>query len=253
MLPAGSATGGDGAEGTVAPWRMLVFGATGAIGVSVLEAAYQRGWRVTGSSRKSPPPHRAAVAWAAYDSSQGGRLTEALAPGEVFDAVCWAQGANLSDSIYDVDEEAHLKLYDANCVFVLKSLRNLLAGSHLAVSGARLCVVSSIWQERVRQNKLSYAMTKAAIGGLVRSASLDLGKDGHLINAVLPGVLDTPMTHANLGSEQLERVQSSTLHGQLPTLSAVAETVCFLCSAANTGATGQSVAVDLGFSNARII
>ena len=34
----------------------------------------------------------------------------------------------------------------------------------------------------------SYTVTKAAVGGLVRAAAVDLGRSGHLVNAVLRGI-----------------------------------------------------------------
>jgi NAD(P)-dependent dehydrogenase (short-subunit alcohol dehydrogenase family) len=114
-------------------------------------------------------------------------------------------------------------------------------------------MVSSIWQERARGNKLSYTVTKAAVGGLVRSASVDLGEQGHLVNGVLPGVLDTPMTAANLAPEQIAAVANMTPLGRLPDLDTLAELICFLCSPENNSITGQSIAVDLGMSNVRLL
>jgi Dehydrogenases with different specificities (related to short-chain alcohol dehydrogenases) len=66
-------------------------------------------------------------------------------------------------------------------------------------------VISSIWQNIARQNKLSYCVTKAALQGLIQSLMIDLGSAGHLVNAVLPGVLDTQMTRNNLLAEQLQK------------------------------------------------
>ena len=240
-------------SGRAAPWRLLVFGVTGAIGAAAAEAAMERGWTVVGASRAG----RRDGTSEGHDIIRYDPFAEdgAGAPewGDAFDAVCWAQGANAADSVRDVTEASHLELYRANCVFVLLSLRDLLAAGKLSASGARLCVVSSIWQDRARQNKLSYTMTKAAIGGMVRSASVDLAADGHLINAVLPGVIDTPMTRQNLSAEQLDRVQSATPFGRLASLASVAEAIGFFCSSANTGVTGQSVTVDMGFSNAHLL
>jgi NAD(P)-dependent dehydrogenase (short-subunit alcohol dehydrogenase family) len=91
------------------------------------------------------------------------------------------------------------------------------------------------------------------VGGLVRSASVDLGEQGHLVNGVLPGVLDTPMTAANLDPEQIAAVASMTSLGRLPDLDTLAELICFLCSPDNNSITGQSIAVDLGMSNVRLL
>lgn len=232
--------------------RLLLFGATGAIGSAIADHAIHAEWSVTAVTRGAPPAEqRAGITWISHDpASSDSEPLRAAAP---FDAVCWAQGANLADSIADFDADAHLALYTANCLSVLTSLSALVRDKLLTPDGARLCVISSIWQERARQNKLSYTVTKAALGGLIRSASVDLGRDRHLINAVLPGVLDTPMTAANLSAEQLATIRGKTGHHALPTLGSVAELVLFLCSLANDSISGQSIAVDLGMSNASLV
>lgn len=237
--------------GGVDQYRLLVFGASGSIGNRVSSLAAERGWKVTGVSRLGQPASDQSD-WIVFDPLSKAFDPWPMADNVRYDAVCWSQGTNIADSVYDWDAEANVALYQANCVFVAETMSILLKTGRLA-SPSRMCVVSSIWQEQARQNKLSYVMTKSAIGGFVRAASADVGRDGHLINAVLPGVLDTPMTRANLSNEQLENVQGSTFFGALPTLDAVAEAILFLCSDRNTGITGQSIAVDLGFSNVRII
>jgi len=96
-------------------------------------------------------------------------------------------------------------------------------------------------------------MSKAALQGLVQSASIDLAKDGILINAILPGALDTPMTRQNLAAEQLEKLTSGTFFNKLASLKDVSNLAVFLCSSKNTGITGQFIAADLGFSHARLL
>lgn len=214
--------------------------------------ACAEGWSLTAVSR-SRQPDAANRTWVRYDPAGDGFPSTDLGAQGPFDAVCWAQGANRQDSVQDFDADASAELYDANCLYVARSLNELLRADLLRPRGARLCVVSSIWQERARQTKLSYSMTKAALGGLVRSASVDLAADGHLINAVLPGVLDTPMTHAAMRPEQVQGVMKATPFNAIPTPDGVARLVGFLCSDQNTVLTGQSITADLGFSNVRLV
>ena len=169
-----------------------------------------------------------------------------------FDAVCWAQGKNCNDSIFNFDTEVHKSMYEANVLYILKSLSYLLQ-NNLLKKPAKLCILSSIWQDISRQDKLSYGVTKSAIRGLVLSLANDLGEEGHLVNAVLPGALDTSMTRSNLTESQLAKIVEGTQFGRLPSLSDVANTVHFLCSEENTGLTGQFIKVDLGFSDVRIV
>lgn len=222
----------------------LVFGASGQIGSACAASLAAAEHRVCRVARHAD----AAKCITAFDPFEAGSLL----PSGQFDAVVWAQGANLNDSVLEFDRNAHLDLYRANALFVAETLARLLAEDKLAAK-ARLCVVSSIWQTIGRQDKLSYMMSKAALQGLVLSASIDLADRGMLMNAVLPGALDTPMTHANLSPEQVARIVAATPFAKLPAIEDVAALVTFLCSTANTSITGQFVAVDLGFRRARLV
>jgi 3-oxoacyl-[acyl-carrier protein] reductase len=237
------------ADSTVG-WRLLLFGASGAIGDAVRTEAIERGWSVTAVSR-APRADTADTTWRSYDALRDdGSVFVGDRP---FDAVCWAHGANMTDSVRGFDPARHLDLYRANCLSIICAMAMLVEHDLLRTLGARLVLVSSIWQERARADKMSYTVTKAAVGGLVRSASVDLGRDGHLVNGVLPGVLDTPMTRANLSAEQIETVTSKTPLGRLPDLATLASTICFLASLENTSISGQSITVDLGMSNAILL
>lgn len=226
------------------PINALVFGAGGQIGSACRRALQHQGYAVAGTGRTA----RKDVGIDAFDPLAG----DALPGTQTFDAVVWAQGANANDSLTDFDADRHLGLYKANTLFVAESLHRLLAEQRLN-RGARLCVVSSIWQRVARRQKLSYMMSKAALQGLVMSAAIDLAEQGMVINAVLPGALDTPMTHANLSAEQVARIAAMTPFGRLASIDDVANIVGFLCASANTSITGQFIAVDLGFENARIV
>jgi NAD(P)-dependent dehydrogenase (short-subunit alcohol dehydrogenase family) len=188
-----------------------------------------------------------------YDPLNGPLLGGELADEPPFDSVCWAQGANMSDSIREFDSAAHLELYRVNCLYVLESMAALVGARMLSASGARLCIVSSIWQEQARPNKLSYTMSKAAVGGLVRAASVDLAAHGHLVNAVLPGALDTPMTRAQLTSAQIESMKRLTPFNRLPDLNTLIELILFLCSDSNSSISGQSISVDLGAGHSYVL
>jgi NAD(P)-dependent dehydrogenase (short-subunit alcohol dehydrogenase family) len=240
---------------TVTIQRALVFGATGAIGSAIAGRFAGQGWQVAAVSRRgagNSQPH-AQIEPVAYDPFAPTPAAEAaLAAAGPYHAVCWAQGSNASDNVRNVDMDKHMALYQANCLYILSTLKLLLERGLLAPR-ARLCVISSIWQNLARQDKLSYCMSKAALQGLVLSASADLAKDGMLINAILPGALDTPMTRQNVAPAQLDKLTSATYFNRLPALEDVSQLALFLCSPQNTGITGQFIAADLGFSHVRLL
>ena len=232
---------------------VLVFGASGVIGRSLLVWFADHEWRTIGVIRNQNLDEEntlGAVEWIVWNPQLNKNIPEDI--DSQVDAIVWAQGLNFNDSIYSFDSRRHNEIYYANVIYILDTLSALLQRSLLAKS-CRLVLISSIWQEIARQNKLSYMITKSALKGLIQSLTVDLGKEGHLVNAVLPGALDTKMTRANLSAEQISNIETATPLGSLATLDDVCNLTGFLCSSNNTGITGQFITADGGFSYARII
>jgi len=216
----------------------LVVGGFGALGEAISSQLAADGASVLRASRHPHPETPTAITLDDDASSAALPLLQ---------AVVWAHGVNVNDRV-DTHTDADLAhVLDVNVVLVARQMRSLIAAGRLA-DGARLVVVSSIWEAVARPGKFSYTVSKAAVGGLVRAAALDLAPRGILVNAVLPGVVDTPMTRAMLTSEQIDELAASTGHGRMIAPEDVANLVSYLCSPRNTGMTGQSLVVDLGFS-----
>ena len=229
---------------------VVVFGATGSIGQAICAHFKVQKYFVIDVGRNITSGN-SMIQWSGNAQEFSTDIHNSLGAQKI-DSVVWAQGINFNDDIENFDLNAHLKMYEANVTFILSTLKGL-TDCNVLKKNARLCVISSIWQNIARQNKLSYCITKSALLGLVQSLSVDLGKQGKLINAVLPGALDTVMTRANLSQEQISRLESITPLGSLPKLNDVTGLVAYLCSSENTGITGQFIAADGGFSNARIL
>ena len=236
--------------------NVLVFGSSGQIGRAIVAQFASEDWNVTAVSRGGAKIHASDVVDVACDPFELSeeQLSVALAPTRSpFDAVVWAQGVNLNDSLTSLDWSKHLEVLKANCLYVTFTLSALLKADLLSRAGARLCFISSIWQTRARQQKFSYIVSKAALQGVVLSAAADLAEHGHLVNAVLPGALKTPMTESVLSPDQIAALASATRFGRLANLSDVCDLVSFLCSTKNTSITGQFISVDLGYQNVRIV
>lgn len=226
----------------------LVFGGSGAIGSAIVELYNSLNFSVWSTTRSNVSGGNQVV------QITGDAKADFLAINKlpVMDAIIWAQGVNKNDSVVDINAENLRDVLEANTVFVATTM-NLLVSSGRATSGTRMCVISSIWQEITRKNKLSYGVSKAALGALVKSSAIDLAEKGIFVNAVLPGVLDTPMTNSVLNQQQIIDIKASTGFGRLVTPADIAHVVQFLCSDSNLGISGQSIVVDLGFSNAKQI
>jgi 3-oxoacyl-[acyl-carrier protein] reductase len=87
---------------------------------------------------------------------------------------------------------------------------------------------------------------KAALHGLTRSLAKELGRDGVLVNAVLPGTtLTEHITELLPAAARAAREQASPI-GRLLGPDEIAPAVAFLGSPVNTGVTGELVRVSGG-------
>ena len=229
--------------------KLLLFGASGQIGRALHHFFERKRWTVHPVVRSLSIGCSKEIVWDVLNTSQ---IPQDISANGPYDAICWSQGVNLNDNIYSYKRDLHQAIYEVNVVFILESLSHLLQ-SKLIPKSAKLCVISSIWQEITRQNKLSYGVTKSALRGLVLSLANDLAKEGILVNAILPGALDTPMTRQNLSSQQIQTIEQATQFERLANLEDVASAAYYFCSEQNTGVTGQFLKVDLGFSDVRNI
>jgi hypothetical protein len=163
------------------------------------------------------------------------------------DIIIWSQGHNFNDNIFDFNYNNFDTIIDVNVKFILVTLNKLLINNKIN-DGAKLVIVSSIWEELTRENKLSYSISKAALSGLVKNIAYDLSKHNILINNILPGVIDNDMSKKTLNVNEFEYIKNYMQFNRLITLDDVYKTIKFL-SIENTGITGQSIKIDLGFTS----
>jgi NAD(P)-dependent dehydrogenase (short-subunit alcohol dehydrogenase family) len=95
---------------------------------------------------------------------------------------------------------------------------------------------------------LEYCASKHAVIGMTRSGALRYAKQGVRINAVCPGVIETPMT-APLTKDPAMKAHLDTMCpiGRMGQAEEIAEAVIWLCSGKSSFVTGQALAVDGGF------
>lgn len=112
----------------------------------------------------------------------------------------------------------------------------------------RILNISSIFSLVTRERRGAYSMTKAALNALTRSAAVELGPDGILVNALCPGYVETEMTSRNNSPAELEKIRETIPLRRLALPEELARVAGFLCSEQNNYITGQAVVADGGFT-----
>jgi Tropinone reductase 1 len=94
-----------------------------------------------------------------------------------------------------------------------------------------------------------YGMTKAAVNQLTKNLACEWADKGIRINTVAPWYINTPLAAQVLArKEYLDEVLSRTPMGRIGEVEEVSSLVAFLCMPASSYITGQTIAVDGGFT-----
>ncbi len=99
------------------------------------------------------------------------------------------------------------------------------------------------------RGRAAYSATKYAVIGMTKSAALEYATRGIRVNAVCPGMFETPMadfiTEGN--KDVLKEMTKAAPMGRLGQPEEIADAVLWLCSDASSYVTGEALSVDGGF------
>jgi NAD(P)-dependent dehydrogenase (short-subunit alcohol dehydrogenase family) len=232
-----------------------VTGAAGGIGRAVVELLLERGASVVATDLSPDGIPDGAEAVAADLSKPEGRsaLVEAAGP---CDHLVVAHGIVRPKAIADTTEDDWDALMAVNAkptYFLCKEFGPLLR------DGGSIVTLSSVSaRSAASQEQSVYCATKAAVSSITRSFAYWYAPRGIRVNAVLPGIVDTPMQDAFL--DTVAKVRGTTaeaLHqGRLASVPLArtssprecAETIVWLLSPAAGYLTGQQIAADGGLT-----
>lgn len=160
-------------------------------------------------------------------------------------------GVNTRVKALDLEDEALREMLQTNLYGVFVTCQ--VFGPLLFVRpGGRVVVTSSIAAIHGLDVRAAYTATKAGLSGLVRSLAIEWGPKGVTVNAVGPGIIETPLTKAYMDKhpERVAATIENTPLRRLGTPEDVADVVVFLASHGARFITGQTIYVDGGFSGA---
>jgi NAD(P)-dependent dehydrogenase (short-subunit alcohol dehydrogenase family) len=145
-------------------------------------------------------------------------------------------------------EETFVRVIEVNLIGVWRCLRAEIPAMRRAGGGAIVNLSSAAGL--VGAGGLSaYVAAKHGVVGLTRAAAIDYAKEGIRVNAVCPGVIETPMVDRL--SAELPTLRDALVGmapmGRLGQPEEIAEAIVWLCSDAASFVTGHTLAVDGGY------
>ncbi len=230
------------------PRRVLVTGGGTGLGLGIVEALLYAGTEVVAVGRRAEPLTAAAALGARtfpYDVTEDpDQLLDLAGPldGLVHNAAVYVHGAHDQWRAEDWRRQ-----WQINVLAPAMLSRAFVARS---TGPGAIVAISSTLARRPAIGATPYATTKAALIALVQGLALELGPRRIRVNAVLPGVVPTPMTDAPRGEidPAVQTTGFAQLHalGRMGTPAEVAEVV--LTALGNPWMTGAALTIDGGLS-----
>ena len=164
------------------------------------------------------------------------------------DVVVCTPGINVRKPLLDYQREEFELVVDVNLRGTLNVLQG--AGRIMREQGSgSIIVFSSIRSLVVEPGQGVYAATKAGIVQMVRAAAAELGPHGVRVNAVAPGVIDTPLTAPIKDRpEWYEAYGARNAFGRWGRAEEMAGPAVFLASDASSYVTGSVLFADAGWT-----
>ncbi|HVX34105.1 MAG TPA: SDR family NAD(P)-dependent oxidoreductase [Solirubrobacterales bacterium] len=161
-------------------------------------------------------------------------------------AVVYAAGTARVTPILEVDPREWELILGVNLTGAFHVLQ--ATAPHIAAGGS-FTAVSSIDSRAPVPGLAPYCASKAGLEALIRSAALELGPAGIRCNAVLPGLVRTPLMEGQLRRPGVEEafIAQTPLRG-IAGGGEVADVVAFLAGPGGRWITGASIPVDGGMS-----
>lgn len=240
---------------------VIVTGAAKGIGAAIVEAFANAGWSVVAVDRDRPSLEQLAsrsggtvvtLAGDVADRATNDAAVEmAVERFGGLDAAVGNAGVNLPKLIDETTSGEFDRIFAIN----VKALMYLGQAAHGALARSRgsLTVIASKTGLVAQRTSPIYVASKGAAVQLARALALDWAPEGIRVNAVCPGIVDTPMLTQFIDAMP-DPVASRREHelaqplGRLAMPAEVASAVLFLATPGAAFITGVALPVDGGFT-----
>lgn len=225
---------------------VLVTGGNRGIGYAIAEEFVAQGHRVAVTARSGEGPAgtltvRADVTDAESIDRAFTEIEAALGPIEV---VVANAGITRDTLLMRMSEEEFTSVVDTNLTGAFRVVKRASKGMLKARFG-RIVLISSVVGLYGGAGQVNYSSSKAALVGMARSITRELGARGITANVVAPGFIETDMTDALPEAQQAE-YRKSIPAGRFATPSEVAKVVAWVAGDDAGYISGAVIPVDGG-------
>lgn len=173
-------------------------------------------------------------------------ISDILLKYKQIDCLVNCAGISKFQQIQDTTEADFYNIMDTNLKSVVM-LTAKVSKNMISNQSGKIVNISSMWGNVGASMESLYSASKGAINSLTLSLAKELGPSNITVNAVCPGLIDTPMNKC-LDRQSLQEVVDSTPINRIGTPNDVANLVEFLLNDKANFITGQIISVDGGFS-----
>jgi len=156
----------------------------------------------------------------------------------------------------EADPEEWWKVVDTNLGGTFHLIQAVLPGMRRRGAG-RIVVISSEWGVTGWPEATAYSASKAGLISLVKTLGRELAPEGIIVNAVAPGVTDTPQLEVDARSAGISLAEMQAIYaadiplGRIGSAREIAAAVALLCDFRLSAIIGQVVQVNGGSTRGR--
>lgn len=232
----------------------LIIGATGGIGSALARRLAERGAALVLAARNEEPLNELADELGAkampVDATNVDEVASLVEQAGDIDGAVNLVGSIVLKASHQMSEAEFRETIDLNLTSAFALVRS--AAKAMRKNGGSIVLMSSCAATLGLANHDAIAAAKAGVEGLVRASAATYANSGVRINAVAPGLVDTPLAEGITKSEPAKKA-SIAMHplGRIGEPADIARAIEWLLDPAASWVTGQTIGVDGGLARVR--
>ncbi len=153
----------------------------------------------------------------------------------------------------ETEEADWQRFLDTNLTSIYRLSRGM--APLLRRPGGRIVNIASVFGLCAFPGSVAYSVSKAGVVQLTRQIAVELAPEGVIVNAIAPGVIETPMTEKRIANDTWYRkvMCDATPLGRVGKPADIAGVVAFLCSEDASFIVGQTLVVDGGWLESKFM